>query len=605
MLQTSRTDNWVNRDNRPPDSRSSAESLAEAVAFIRRRFSIIALTCSIVFGTALLYLIAAVPTFTANAELLIASKAGAVDAASVSTIVESQISIIRSEDIAREVVRKLDLAKDPEFAGQGILHRLAGSMSRLLGWSRPETEYSLMRYAVDKFERKLSVKRAGLTYIVDIAFDSTDPERSARILNTLAQTYIASQMDAKYRFTLPDEIWIKDRLAELSGKATAAKKALDDYHKDKADAADSVDAGPEDALTAAAESSKAAYDNFRHVLRQTEAVRQQSAPVFEASLVTKASPPLRASAPRAGIVLGMSMIGGTLLGIGLGMLRDLLDRGIRTSGQVWKELQIACIAVIPSGKSSGVKRAALFTDRTHRRERALCDPNSRGIVRNESPIWTVTDAPRSRFAESFLEIKLAIDSMNRNGKRNQVIGITSTYPDEGKSTIAASLALRIAQTGAKVILVDCNFRHPSLSIALAPAAEFGVLDVASGAAALRGITWTESATQLAFLPIGNNSRSHHSSGLSTSDILSKLSHGLRAAYEYVIVDLPPVAPFADVPTAVSALDSSIFVVEASRTNIDVVKGGLEIIGYENVLGIVLNHANYNSVWTNLMSKATA
>ena len=563
MLQTSRTDNWVNRDNRPPESRSSAESLAEAVAFIRRRFSIIALTCSIVFGVAVLYLITAVPTFTANGELLIASKAGAVDAASVSTIVESQISIIKSEDIAREVVRKLDLAKDPEFAGQSILHRLAGVVFRLLGWSRPETEYSLMRYAVDKFERKLSVKRAGLTYIVDIAFDSTDPERSARILNTLAQTYIASQMDAKYRFNLPDEIWIKDRLAELSSKATAAKKALDDYRKEKTDAADFVDAGAEDALTAAAESSKAAYDNFRHVLRQTEAVRQQSAPVFEASLVTKASPPLRASAPRAGIVLGMSVIGGTLLGIGLGMLRDLLDRGIRTSAQVWKELQIACIAVIPSGKSGGVKRAALFADRAHRHARVLSDPNSRSIVRNDSPIWTVTDAPRSRFAESFLEIKLAIDFMNRNGKRNQVIGITSTYPDEGKSTIAASLALRIAQTGAKVILVDCNFRHSSLSIALAPAAKFGVLDVASGAAALRGITWTELATQLAFLPIGNSSRSHHSNELSTSDILNKLSQGLRAAYEYVIVDLPPVAPFADVPTAVSALDSSIFVVEAS------------------------------------------
>ena len=120
MLQTSRTDNWVNRGNRPPESRLSAELMAEAVAFIRRRFSIIALTCSIVFGIALLYLITAVPTFTANAELLIASKAGAVDAASVSTIVESQISIIRSEDIAREVVRKLDLAKDPEFSGQGI-----------------------------------------------------------------------------------------------------------------------------------------------------------------------------------------------------------------------------------------------------------------------------------------------------------------------------------------------------------------------------------------------------------------------------------------------------------------------------------------------------
>jgi uncharacterized protein involved in exopolysaccharide biosynthesis/Mrp family chromosome partitioning ATPase len=605
MLQTSKTGNWVNRDSTPPDSRSSAESLAEVIAFIRRRFSLIALTVSILLGTALLYLITAVPTFTANAELLIASKPGAVDAASVSTIVESQISIIKSDGIAREVIQKLDLAKDPEFAGQGTLHRLAGSVSRMLGWSKPETESSIMRHTVDAFERKFSVKRAGVTYIVDIAFESADPERAARILNTLAQTYISDQMNAKYRSTLPDEGWIKDRLAELSGRATAAQKALDDYHKDKNDSPASVDAGAERALTAAAESSAAAYENFRHVLRQTEAVRQHSEPVFEASLVTSASPPLRASSPRAGIVLGMSMIGGTLLGIGLGMLRDLLDRGISTSGQVWNELQIACIAVIPRVTSSGAMRTVSGADSAHRHEQALCKPISRNIARSESPIWTVTDAPQSRFSDSFLEIKLAIDSMNRNGKQNQVIGITSTYPDEGKSTIAASLALLIAQTGAKVILVDCNFRHPSLSTSLAPAAEFGVLDIVSGTAALPGITWIEPTTQLAFLPTGNNPRSIYPSEISIPEVFNKLSHSLRAAYEYVIVDLPAVAPFADVPTAVPALDACIFVVEAGRTDINVVKRGLDIIRYENVLGIVLNHTKYHSVRTHLVPKATA
>lgn len=604
MLQTSKTGNWVNRDNTPPDSHSSAESLAEALAFIRRRFSLIALTCSILLGIALLYLIAAVPTFSANAQLLIASKAGAVDAASVSTIVESQISIIKSDGIAREVIRKLDLAKDPEFARQGVLHRIAGSMSRLLGWSKPETESSLMRHTVDAFERKLSVKRAGVTYIVGLSFDSADPERAARILNTLAETYISDQMNAKYKFTLPDEAWIKDRLAELSGKATAAQKALDDYQKNKNDSSDSVDAGAEVALTAAAESSAAAYDNFRHVLRQTEAARQQTEPVFEASLVTRAYPPLRASSPRAGIVLAMSMIGGTLLGICLGMLRDLLDRGISTSGQVWNELQLACISVIPRVKSSSAMRTVPCADSADRHEQALCKPISRNIARSESPIWTVTNAPQSRFSDSFLEIKLAIDSMNRNGKQNQVIGITSTYPDEGKSTIAASLALLIAQTGAKVILVDCNFRHPSLSTSLAPAAEFGVLDVVSGAAALPGITWIEPTTQLAFLPIGNSPRSVYPSETPISEVLNILSHSLRAAYEYVIVDLPAVAPFADVATAVPALDSCIFVVEAGRTDINVVKRGLDTIRYENVLGIVLNHTKYHSVGTHLVPKAT-
>ncbi|WP_439399877.1 P-loop NTPase [Bradyrhizobium sp. PMVTL-01] len=503
------------------------------------------------------------------------------------------------------------MAKDPEFAGRSLLHPIAGFVTRLLGWSKPETEYSLMRHAVEAFERKLSVKRAGATYIVDIGFEATDPDRAARILNTLAQTYISAPIDARYQFASPDQMWTKDRLAELSSKATAAQKILDDYRNAKRDDPDSVDAGAERALIAAADSSKAAYDSFRHVARQTEAVRQQSAPMFEASLVTRASPPLRASSPRAGIVLGMSMIGGTLLGIGLGMLRDLLDRGIQTSGQVWKELQIACIAVIPRVRSSDAKRAVLFansTDRqnsTDRHERALSNSNSRSVERRESPIWPVMDAPQSRFSESLLEIKLAIDSMYRNGKRSQIIGITSTFPHEGKSTIAASLALLIAQTGAKAILLDCNFRHPSLSTLLAPAAEVGVLDVVSGAASLRGTTWIEPTTQLAFLPIGNTSRSTYRSGVPLSELLNKLSHTLRAAYEYVIVDLPPMAPCADVPTAMSALDSSIFVVEASRTNVDVVKRALEIIRYENVLGIVLNHAGNSSVWTHLVPKATA
>ena len=100
----------------PPEFRSPVEFLAEVVAFIRRRLSIILLTCLVTLGVALLYLIAAVPTFTAKAELVVDSKAAPGDAASVSTIVESQIAIIKSEGIARAVIEKLGLAEDPEFA---------------------------------------------------------------------------------------------------------------------------------------------------------------------------------------------------------------------------------------------------------------------------------------------------------------------------------------------------------------------------------------------------------------------------------------------------------------------------------------------------------
>ncbi|WP_271671399.1 Wzz/FepE/Etk N-terminal domain-containing protein [Bradyrhizobium sp. CCBAU 51627] len=329
MLQTNSTENWVSRDSMPPDFRPGpAVSLADAVAvlaFIRRHLVIMLLTCLAGLGIAILYLIIVVPTFTAKAQLLVNSKLTFADAAALSTVVESQIAIIKSESIANAVIEKLGLAKDPEFAtGQG-----SGMISRLLGWSKPMTEANAARYAVEPFERRLSVKRVGPTYLVEIAFDSRNPDRAAQILNAVAEKYIAHQMD---KASLQDEKWVTDRLNELSTQALAAEAALRDYDRNikTTNAADSADA--RDRLAAAAESSKNAYDNFRHVLRKAEAAQQQAPPVFEASLITGASPPLRASWPKPRIVLGVAIVAGLLLGLAIGIVRDLSDR-IRTSGQ--------------------------------------------------------------------------------------------------------------------------------------------------------------------------------------------------------------------------------------------------------------------------------
>ena len=86
--------------------------------------------------------------------------------------------------------------------------------------------------------------------------------------------------------------------------------------------------------------------------------------------------------------------------------------------------------------------------------------------------------PLSRFAESIRSIKLGIE-LSALQSPNKVIGVTSSLPHEGKSTIAASLAQIIAQAGKSVILIDCDLRNPSLSRALAPNAASGLLEVIS------------------------------------------------------------------------------------------------------------------------------
>ncbi|MBR1269811.1 hypothetical protein JQ629_20055 [Bradyrhizobium sp. AUGA SZCCT0222] len=343
MLQSFRNDSSVTQDTAPPEFRSPVESLTDGVAFIRRHLSILLLTALVTIGTAVLYLVAAVPTYTATAKLVVDAKAAPGDIASASTMVEGQIAIINSEGLARAVIRKLRLADDPEFSG-GVLRRMIGSASRLLGKS--ETESGAMRRAMESFDRKLSAKRVGTTYIVEITFDSVDPERAAQILNTIAETHIASQLDAKIKSSLRSAKWVKDQINELGSQASAAQNALVNYRKNRtsiADSAEPVDPGTSPSqstgkmqgdlaeLEAAAESTASAHDNFLRVLRHMEA-QQQSSPTLQVYLLIEATRPLAASSPKVGIVLGMSIVGGLLLGIAIGVMRDLADRGIHTSG---------------------------------------------------------------------------------------------------------------------------------------------------------------------------------------------------------------------------------------------------------------------------------
>lgn len=325
----------INRDNMLPEPRPAPiVSPEDVVAFIRRRLKLISLTFLAALGIAILYLVTVVPTFTAKAQLVLDSRGAGPDPSSVSTIVESQIGILKSEGIARAVVEKLGLAESPEFVRQdSILRSITKSISQLLGWSKPDTESSAVRYAMESLERNLSAKRVGLTYIVEMTFEAADPDRAARILNAIAEKFITRQMDAKYNLNVRDETWSKDRLNELSAQASAAQKALEDYYRNKDKAASANSADTIDELVAAAESATSAYDNFRHMLRKIEAARQQSSPMFEASLVTAASAPLRATSPKPRIVLGLAAVVGVLLGVGLGMLGDLVDRGFRISRQ--------------------------------------------------------------------------------------------------------------------------------------------------------------------------------------------------------------------------------------------------------------------------------
>jgi succinoglycan biosynthesis transport protein ExoP len=221
-------------------------------------------------------------------------------------------------------------------------------------------------------------------------------------------------------------------------------------------------------------------------------------------------------------------------------------------------------------------------------------PGSRTIVRGDSAAWTIINAPLSRYSESIRAIKLAND-LSGTVKNNRIIGFTSSLPNEGKSTIAFSLAQLISQVGARTILVDCDLRNPSLTRQFAPRAKVGLIDVTTGKADLEEAIWKDTSTNLSFLPVISKFRVAHSSEVLGSESLRKLFEQLRKNYDYVIVDLPPLAPIIDVRAATHLVDSFVFVIEWGRTKTDVVRHTLGHAQgvYDNMLGIVLNKVDMN------------
>jgi exopolysaccharide transport family protein len=342
------------------------------------------------------------------------------------------------------------------------------------------------------------------------------------------------------------------------------------------------------ALEGSAKSYRDLYATF--LQRHTASVQQESFPIAGARLISSASTPTGKSKPKTLLVVGLALMGGIGLGCGVGLFRELRDRVFRSAAQLHAALQIPCLSLVPFVKADG--------SHPLRRKQVPSDIalGPRTITHDSSVSWKVVDSPLSSFAESIRSIKLAID-LNVTSRPNKIIGLTSSFPNEGKSTITAAVAQLMAQVGARVILVDCDFRNPSLSRSMAPNAAVGLIDVISGLRSLEEAVWRDPTTNLVLLPSVQETPLFHVSEVLAGESTKKLFDKLRANFDYVIVDLPPLAPVVDVRAINHVVDCMILVVEWGHTKIDLVQHALSTAPnvYESLIGAVLNKTDMNSI----------
>jgi succinoglycan biosynthesis transport protein ExoP len=376
-------------------------------------------------------------------------------------------------------------------------------------------------------------------------------------------------------------------------------------------------------LESAAHSYHLVYDNFMQ--RYQEAVQQETFPISEARVISHAAIPTGKSSPRTFFVLGVAGVLGLALGFGFGAVREAVDRVFRTTRQVETILKTHCLAVLPlitepqqreklaskseePGNSDPVRtslkklldiaaspsllgplpletKASTLSDRWR-------NAKMPAILKKEKMMRYVVDEPLSAFAEAFRSIKLTVD-ISGSIRDQKVIGITSTLPNEGKSTVSTNLAQSIALAGKKVILVDGDLRNPTLTRALARDAKAGWREVIAGKVDLQEAIFLDEATNLAFLPAVIGQRSAYTNEVLASDAFRVMIDKLRTMFDYVIIDFPPLAPVVDVRAALHVVDSFLYVVEWGKTSRSLVERQLEAAPelHERLLGVILNKTN--------------
>jgi capsular exopolysaccharide synthesis family protein len=203
----------------------------------------------------------------------------------------------------------------------------------------------------------------------------------------------------------------------------------------------------------------------------------------------------------------------------------------------------------------------------------------------------IVEEPNSVFAEAIRAVRLSVQRAARS-RPMQVIMLTSAIGGEGKTTLAANLALSYAMMGVRTLLIEGDMRNPEVSRSLCPNAEVGLLDVALGRASLQQAVLMEKTTTLSVLP-SPMPEDLTSTEFAYSDAMSIIISELRRHFEMIVIDAPPLIPLVESRALSEYADGIVLAVGWDRTPEDLVAQAVDLLSpiRDRVLGTVLTGAD--------------
>ena len=380
------------------------------------------------------------------------------------------------------------------------------------------------------------------------------------IRNELLRTYTSSH---------PDVVDVNDKISLLRKEVRAAARLgihnldldIATIDQELVDSAKRLETVPEEELELArlSRSSQVNAELYSYLLqRQQEERIAQASITSNIEIINQAQLPLSPIKPNKKKNLGMGLLLGFLLGVGLTFLLDYLDQTIKDEEDVQENLNLSVIGSIPRIESA---------------------------ISNEEGQLVTQLEPHSLSSEAFLALRTNLHFIITNQKR-KIIVLTSCLPDEGKSTIAVNLAATMAQTGAKVLLVGCDLRRPSLSAALDQSETPGLSDLLVGGS--EGVLRHIEKLILDFIPAGTIPP--NPTQLLSSKVMQDFLEDTRQKYDYVFLDVPPLLPVADALILSPWADLNVLIIEPCRVPERIAKQAIKLLNNHeaNIAGVVLN-----------------
>lgn len=311
-----------------------------------------------------------------------------------------------------------------------------------------------------------------------------------------------------------------------------------------------------------AEASRAIYEEFIDRFQET---RQQDDLVeADARVLSSASVPAWPSAPRTKVNLLIGLILGGVIGGLLALIAEIFDAKISSTEDVERRLRTNALGTVPLISNVGFLGFG-----------------------KKRPADYLVDNPLSGYAESIRYLRVAIVFSDIDSK-TKTVAVTSSLPDEGKTSLTLSLGRMSAMSGSRTLVIDGDFRRRQLTEAAGIDIKNGFVEYLFGESELAGVIQKDTKSDLDILPLSMDGHTPHD--VFGTQAFDELHEVLRSQYDLILIDTGPLLLMAEARVIAGKADKTILVVRWRKSTRAVVKRSLGLLKTfrAELLGVVLN-----------------